>query len=227
MKLSSGLQNQKIEIYSDQDVKNESGGVEPNTVLYWATAANVYQSTANRSIDVGVENLKPTIRFNVRDRQDKNVQPDMLVKWRGAWFTIIECRPDFVYVERMTIYAAATTLPQRTPPVALIAEYGYSDTDYYNNESNIPFQFEKNITGGSTELIIPFGILASGKYHYVRIPTGQPVFTKYHINNDNNGNIPSIVYRAKLTLNGHDYYLSRSPIFLNTGETDTKFTADV
>lgn len=227
MKLSSGLQNQRIEIYSDQDVKNESGGVEPNTVLYWSTAANVYQLTANRSIDVGVENLKPTIRFNVRDRQDKNVQSDMLVKWRGTWFTIIECRPDFVYVERMTIYATATTLPQRTPPIELIAEYGYSDVNYYQNEANIPFEFSKTITGGANELIIPFGILASGKYQYARIPEGQPVYNSYYINQDNYGNIPSILYRAKLTLNGYDYYLSRSPIFLNAGETDTKFTADV
>lgn len=130
MKKPAGLVNQKIEIYSDQDVRNDSGGVSPNSVVYWATSANVTRMGAPRNVAQAAELLTPTFRFEVNDRIDKNVQANMLIKYRGQWFTIVSADPDYVYRDTLILIATGCKLPERSipsPPIEYLFYYGAYD----------------------------------------------------------------------------------------------------
>lgn len=112
-KVSSGLLNQKIEIFKYNDVDNGSAGVEPVEVLYWSTSAEIIQLRSSRNLEANQERLKPVVKFKVRYRNDKFVIEDMIIKWRGEVFRVNQAEPDFVYKEYLIITAISTTLPTR------------------------------------------------------------------------------------------------------------------
>lgn len=113
MKVNTGSLNQKIEIYKQENQPDESGGTYPQDVLYWETSAAVNQVKAGRTLQALQELLKPAVSFTVRYRKDKFVTPDMRIKWRGEYFTIITAEVDFVTKETITIIGRAAELPER------------------------------------------------------------------------------------------------------------------
>lgn len=221
MRTATGIINQHIEIYADQDIKNSSGGVIPNSSLYWATVAEVKPIEARRDLSQAQEIFKPAFTFTISDRNDKNVRPNMLLKWRGSWFTITNCVPDYVYVQMLNITAITSDPPIRDESLTAVLEWFYADTDYHGDELSIPeFQFSKAINGIVTELEMDLTTASSGHYIGFRVPTGfEPTFTNWELNDENSGPIPGFNWYAKETTGDHDYYLSRTLFFLNEGST--------
>lgn len=92
----SGKLAQKIEIYSNQATPNPYGGTDPGNSLYWATYAEVKQLRSSRTQEANQSPLKDVFSFTVRYRNDKNIQNDMLLKWRGNMYIIQGYTPDVV-----------------------------------------------------------------------------------------------------------------------------------
>jgi SPP1 family predicted phage head-tail adaptor len=224
MRTASGLLNQRIEIYSDQDYPDGSGGMTPNTVAYWITSANVKPISWRRDLSQGQEILKPAFTFEISDRNDKTVRANMLIKYRGAWFTITNVVPDYVYVQKLIITAITSDVIVRDVPSDILIEYGWSDVDYRGNESDFPFQLEMIETTGLESLTVPFPLIASGSYLAFRIPTGQTMFNHYYIDETNEGDIPSFRWYDVVESGGYDYYLTRSPIILDQTINNIIFT---
>ena len=109
--VSSGELNQNIQIMTPADIDDGAGGTYPGEVLYWSTSAKVDILRAQRSLQANQEQLKPTSLFTVRNRNDKFVNVDMVVLWRGERFNIVSAEPDYVYKEWLVITARAIQLP--------------------------------------------------------------------------------------------------------------------
>lgn len=112
-KLITGLLNQKITIVKFEDVDDGAGGSIPVEVDYWETSAEVKQLKASRQLQANQETLKPAFSFTVRYRNDKFIDVDMQLKWRGQQFAIQSAEPDFVYRDKMVIIGMAIELPKR------------------------------------------------------------------------------------------------------------------
>jgi len=109
--ITTGDLNQHITIYVQQNITDNSGGTYPKDVAYWATSAKVDQPRASRQLQALQEKLKPAAVFTVRYRNDRFVTPDMRVKWREQFFTIVSAEPDFVNKEWLVIIGHAVQLP--------------------------------------------------------------------------------------------------------------------
>ena len=112
-KLNSGELNQKIALYSFVDVPDGAGGIEPMAVLYWSTNAKVEFLRSISNLQANQEKLKPVIKFTFRDRQDKDISQELMVKYRDGWFTISTAIVDFPYVEAVQITAVSADIPKR------------------------------------------------------------------------------------------------------------------
>lgn len=104
----SGYLNQRIEIYSNDILRNAYGGTEPNNELYWATTAEVKQLRSSRTQEANQSPMSQVFSFKVRYRRDKNIQNDMLLYWRGCWFIIQGYVPDVVYNKYVKFDAVAS-----------------------------------------------------------------------------------------------------------------------
>lgn len=111
--ISTGDLNQRIEIFTQENVSNSSGGTYPVDVLYWETNAAINQIKAARTLQALQDILTPSVSFTIRYRKDKFVTPDMRIKWRGEYFTVITAEVDFVFKEYLTIIGKAAELPGR------------------------------------------------------------------------------------------------------------------
>lgn len=112
-KTFTGLLNQQIEIHQNADIDNGSGGTMPGMELYWATVARVEPLKSRRDLQANQETLKDGFKFTIRDRVDKTIAPDMLIKYRGGLLTIQSAIPDYVYQEFLTIIAIWSQRPER------------------------------------------------------------------------------------------------------------------
>lgn len=101
----TGYTNQYIEIMEATNIPNEFGGSDPNSATYWATHAKVNFVTVRRQNAGGTSELIQAYRFTVRFRNDKNIQNDMTLKWRGMDMTIFGYNPDVVYQDYVTFNA--------------------------------------------------------------------------------------------------------------------------
>ncbi len=104
----TSLINQRIQIYSDSTIIDDYGGVDPNNTIYWDTNAEVKQLRSSRTLEANQAPLKQVFSFKVRYRRDKNIQNDMLLKWRENWFIIQGYMPDVVYNDYVKFDAVAT-----------------------------------------------------------------------------------------------------------------------
>lgn len=107
----SGAINQKIEILSFEDVNDGSGGTIPQSLVYWATNAEVRPLRSARGLQANSEELKPAFEFTVRFRDDKNIDVDMQLRWRNELFVIQSAEIDYVYKRSIKIVATALQLP--------------------------------------------------------------------------------------------------------------------
>lgn len=104
----TGLINQKIEIYANSSSPDGYGGTNPSNTLYWATNAEVKQLRSTRTQEANQSPLLAVFSFTVRYRNDKEIQNDMLLKWRGSWFIVQGYTPDVVYQEYVKFDAIAS-----------------------------------------------------------------------------------------------------------------------
>lgn len=115
-------------------------------------------------------------------------------------------------------------VPNPPEPIKYKADYGFSSINYFGNESNAVFQFNKFINLAATTINFNYTNASQGYYLYFRVPTGQPIFNNWSIDIDEYGIIPDLQWRAKVSVSGYDYYLSRNIIFLNTNNTTITYT---
>lgn len=93
----TGYQNQYIEIMDSQNVKLPAGGTDPNNTVYWATNAHIVRNRDFRSFEGHVSQIELSYKATVRYRNDKNITNNMLLKWRGVYWTIFGYNPDVIY----------------------------------------------------------------------------------------------------------------------------------
>ena len=93
--------------------------------------------------------------------------------------------------------------------------YAYSVGDPYAAISGgtdpLTYQVSQLFNSGASS--ISLSLLAAGennKFGTFKIPTGQPIKTVWYNTAFNNGQIPDSVWREKITLNGYDYYITRT-----------------
>lgn len=103
--ITSGWVNQHIDILGADNIPNEYGGSDPNTSVYWSTYAKVRQVKAFRGSSGGVSEVVFAYEFTIRYRDDKNLQNDMILKWRNVYFTIFDYNPDVVYQDYVVFKA--------------------------------------------------------------------------------------------------------------------------
>lgn len=101
----SGYNNQYIEIMSATNIPNEYGGSDPNVAPYWTTYAKINSVWTRRQTSGGTSELIQAYKFTVRYRNDKNLQNNMTLKWRGTIYTIFGYNPDVVYQDYVTFNA--------------------------------------------------------------------------------------------------------------------------
>jgi len=93
--------------------------------------------------------------------------------------------------------------------------WGYVDTDPFESEESLFFQFQSTYDKGSLEVELDFTQSSAGKYLFWRIPSDEPIFTNWYNNDNNNGTIPDVIWRNKKTIGSYDYYLTRDKYYVD------------
>lgn len=105
----SGFINQKIIIKTANDVDDGAGGTVPEEIVYWETNASVKKLSAGKRLESNQESLKPVWRFEIRYRDDKNLQHNMSIMWRGVRYAIVNIDEiDYVYKRFISFTATAS-----------------------------------------------------------------------------------------------------------------------
>lgn len=94
--------------------------------------------------------------------------------------------------------------------------YGYRLEDPYGDELLLQPQFTKEFQFGSPSISLDFTPSSAANYLFAIVPTGQPVFNRWENNEYNFGDIPDFAWREVRTINGFDYYISRSPLYITS-----------
>lgn len=95
--ITTGYQNQKIEILSSDSTPLPAGGSDPGVSVYWDTSAQIRRLGDYRNSQGNVSEIQFQYEVKVRYRDDKNIQNNMILKWRGAYWVIFGYDPDLVY----------------------------------------------------------------------------------------------------------------------------------
>lgn len=107
----TGELNQKISIYRMDNIADGSGGSEQRLILYWETNSRAVQLKSNPFLQALQGTFQDGYTFDVRYRSDKNVQKDMIIKYRGGDLIIQSCINDDVYKKWTTITAVWSRRP--------------------------------------------------------------------------------------------------------------------
>lgn len=97
MNINSGDLSQRIAIYENNQVSDGYGGTIPNDAVYWSTFAKVEQLRSSRTQEANQSPMKQVFSFTVRYRNDKQIQNDMLLKWRNQYYIIQGYVPDVIF----------------------------------------------------------------------------------------------------------------------------------
>lgn len=97
MSIETADLSQKIAIYENKQIKDGYGGTIPNNQLYWATFAKVEQLRSSRTQEANQSPMKQVFSFTVRYRNDKQIENDMLLLWRGQYYIISGYVPDVIF----------------------------------------------------------------------------------------------------------------------------------
>lgn len=93
----SGYQNQIVKIYASNPTYLPAGGSDPGVSVYWETSGQIRRLSGFRHSQGGVTDLEFQYEVKLRYRDDKNIQNNMLMFWRGTYWTIYDYNPDLVY----------------------------------------------------------------------------------------------------------------------------------
>lgn len=177
-KLVTGGLNQVIQIVDYQNVDDDAAGSIPQEYVYWETNANVTPIKSNSNLQDSQELLMDGFKFIIRFRSDKAITPDMRIKWRGSYLSLISVPTDYVYKEYVEFKATWTDRPVAVPPVvAKVLYFGTSATgdtltpaDILNG-TPVPYTSELGIS-------IPFdnsGVL----FNWFWVPNGIELPNRY------------------------------------------------
>lgn len=97
MSIDTGDLTQKIAIYENNQIPDGYGGTIPNDTVYWSTFAKVEQLRSSRTQEANQSPMKQVFSFTVRYRNDKQIQNDMLLLWRGQYYIISGYVPDVIF----------------------------------------------------------------------------------------------------------------------------------
>jgi len=97
MNIDSGELSQRIAIYQNAQIKDGYGGTIPNDTVYWSTFAKVDQLRSSRTQEANQSPMKQVFTFTIRYRNDKQIQNDMLLKWRNQYYIIQGYVPDVIF----------------------------------------------------------------------------------------------------------------------------------
>jgi SPP1 family predicted phage head-tail adaptor len=97
MNINSGDLSQRIAIYENNQISDGYGGTIPNDTVYWSTFAKVIQLGSSRTQEANQSPMKQVFNFTIRYRNDKQIQNDMLLKWRNQYYIIQGYVPDVIF----------------------------------------------------------------------------------------------------------------------------------
>lgn len=97
MNIDSGDLTQRIAIYLNAQTSDGFGGTIPNNTVYWSTFAKVDQLRSSRTQEANQSPMKQVFSFTVRYRDDKQIENDMLLLWRGQYYIIQGYEPDVIF----------------------------------------------------------------------------------------------------------------------------------
>lgn len=97
MSIATADLSQKIVIYQNAQIADGYGGTIPNNTIYWETSAKVEQLRSSRTQEANQSPMKQVFSFMIRYRNDKQIQNDMLLKWRGQFYIIQGYEPDVIF----------------------------------------------------------------------------------------------------------------------------------
>lgn len=97
MSIDTGDLSQKIAIYENDQIPDGYGGTIPNNEVYWSTFAKVEQLRSARTQEANQSPMKQVFTFTIRYRDDKQIQNDMLLLWRGQYYIIQGYVPDVIF----------------------------------------------------------------------------------------------------------------------------------
>ena len=97
MNINTGDLTQRIAIYENNQIQDGYGGTIPNDTVYWSTFAKVDQLRSSRTQEANQSPMRQVFSFTVRYRDDKQIQNDMLLLWRGQYYIISGYVPDVVF----------------------------------------------------------------------------------------------------------------------------------
>lgn len=120
-KLNSGELNQRIQIFANSDTLNEYNEPVSGLELYWDTSAKVQPVKSSRYLQANQEVLKPVYSFTIRNRQDKHISVDDVVRWKGDDGVVLSVEVDMVYWEYVTILCKFERIPGSVESVFAIA----------------------------------------------------------------------------------------------------------
>lgn len=95
-KISSGLQNQRVEFFKQNNTTDGYGGLVSENTSYWQTSANVSEFKVNKTFEAYQDKLKNSFLFSVRFREDKGVAVDDLILYRGNYYVVKDIETDFI-----------------------------------------------------------------------------------------------------------------------------------
>lgn len=136
--VASGELNQRISIMIPADTDDGAGGTIPGEVVYWQTSAKAEMLRSQKTIQANQDELKPTVQFTVRNRDDKFLNDDMVIIWRGERFNIMNAQVDYTYKEWVVITGKSVQLPsgQATPlPDELFVNGIFNDNGILNDNT--------------------------------------------------------------------------------------------
>lgn len=103
------------------------------------------------------------------------------------------------------------------------ATFGYTDTDPFGNEINLIPQFSKEFAAGATQIDFDFTKPSAGKFLFAIIPDTQQIFNLWENSQFNFGQIPDQAWREPVNINGKNYYVSRSRLYITSEVPVIKF----
>ena len=79
----AGKRSERIKIFRLEKIRDEGGGTDTIPVLYWSTWAEIEQVKGSRVAETFQDRLKQVYSIVVRFRNNKNIESNMLVEFRG------------------------------------------------------------------------------------------------------------------------------------------------
>jgi len=114
--------------------------------------------------------------------------------------------------------------PAPPTPGTLTIQWGFTETDPYNNEASVTPQFSKT-TDNVSSINLDFSIASSGKFLFVVAPLAiSNIYDKWYNNQFNSGTIPDFAWRTPVTIGDNRYYITREELYITSAEPTITFS---